>query len=294
LAPFELALVLLSGLLHAAWNAATKGSDSPIAFLLAMELASLVFFAPILWLGFDPAEVPARVWMLVVTSSLVHAVYAYWLSRTYALAELSVAYPIVRSTPAVVPLLAIPFLGESISVVGAVGIALVVASLWAVTAGGPIGAQTLRSRGTGFAFLTLGTTVAYSLIDKEGMRVLGESPWTSPVPRAVVYMTLMYVFYLPWFAFLARRSVRASDVAAVVRRRAPMVFGAAAIAFISYSLVLHAMQTAPVSYITAARQSSVLFALVIAVAVLRERPGRIRILGGIANVAGVALIALAD
>jgi len=283
LAPFELALVLLSGLLHAAWNAATKGSDSPIAFLLAMELASLVFFAPI-------ALVPAG----ADFGTLVHAVYAYWLSRTYALAELSVAYPIVRSTPAVVPLLAIPLLGESISVVGAVGIALVVASLWAVTAGGPIGAQTLRSRGTGFAFLTLGTTVAYSLIDKEGMRVLGESPWTSPVPRAVVYMTLMYVFYLPWFAFLARRSVRASDVAAVVRRRAPMVFGAAAIAFISYSLVLHAMQTAPVSYITAARQASVLFALVIAVAVLRERPGRIRILGGIANVAGVALIALAD
>ena len=166
--------------------------------------------------------------------------------------------------------------------------------LWAVTAGGRLRAESLRSRGAGYAFLTLATTVAYSLIDKEGMRILGESPWSSPVPRAVLFMTLMYLLYLPWFAFLARRSVRVRDVTAILRGRAPAVFGAATIAFISYTLVLHAMQTAPVSYITAARQSSVLFALVIAVVALRERPGRVRILGGIANVVGVALIALSE
>ena len=46
--PFELALVLLSGLLHASWNAATKGSDTPTSFLLAMEVVSLLLFVPIL------------------------------------------------------------------------------------------------------------------------------------------------------------------------------------------------------------------------------------------------------
>ena len=40
-----------------------------------------------------------------------------------------------------------------------------------------------------------------------------------------------------------------------------------------------------------ARQSSVLFALVIAAVALKERPGRLRVLGGIANVVGVVLIA---
>jgi drug/metabolite transporter (DMT)-like permease len=80
----------------------------------------------------------------------------------------------------------------------------------------------------------------------------------------------------------------------VLRTRTWTVFGAATIAFVSYTLVLHAMQTAPISYITAARQSSVLFALLIAVVALRERPGRVRVLGGIANVVGVGLIALSD
>jgi drug/metabolite transporter (DMT)-like permease len=291
---FELVLVLFSGLLHATWNAATKGSESPVGFLLAMEVVSLVFYLPILTLGFDPREVPGTVWALVFASSVVHAFYANWLSRTYATSELSIAYPIVRSTPAIVPLIAVPFLGESLSLQGVAGIVLVVASMWVVTTGGRIDGSILRSRGAGFAYLTLGTTVAYSLVDKEAMRLLGDAPWSGAMPRSLIFMALMYVLYLPLFAILARRSVRVAEVVAVVRTRTFAVCGAALIAPLSYTLILHAMQTAPVSYITAVRQSSVLFALVIAVVALGERPGRVRVLGGIANVVGVALIALAD
>jgi len=292
LPPFELVLVLLSGLLHASWNAATKGSDSPIGFMLAMEVVSLALFLPILCVGFDPAEVPGTVWALVLASASVHSFYATWLSRTYAHAELSVAYPIVRSTPAFVPLVAIPLFGESVTLLGAAGIALVVVSMWAVAAGGRVSAGTFVSRGAVYAYITLATTVAYSLLDKSGMERLGAATWTSPLPRSLVYMTLMYLFYLPGFCFLSRRDVRLREVAGVLRARPGAVCGAALVAFTSYTLILRAMQTAPVSYITAARQSSVLFALVIAVVALKERPGRLRVVGGIANVLGVVLIAL--
>jgi drug/metabolite transporter (DMT)-like permease len=290
--PFELALVLLSGLLHASWNAATKGSETPTSFLLAMEVVSLVIFVPILVLGFDPRDVPGTVWALVIASSLIHAFYAYLLSRAYAHTELSVAYPIVRSTPAFVPFIAVPLLGESVSPFGALGIALVVLSLWAVTADGRLDARAFLSRGALLAYLTLVTTVGYSLVDKEAMRILGEAPWSSRAPRSVVYMTLMFVFYLPCFMILARRSASAADVARVIRTRSASVIGAALIAFASYVLVLRAMETAPVSYITAVRQSSVLFALAIAVFALREPPRRLRVLAGFANVTGVALIGL--
>ena len=59
-------------------------------------------------------------------------------------------------------------------------------------------------------------------------------------------------------------------------------------------LVLAALETAPVSYVVAARQSSVLFALLLGVFWLRERPGRPRLLGAVATVVGVAMIAFAD
>ena len=124
------------------------------------------------------------------------------------------------------------------------------------------------------------------------MQLLGEAPWSSRLPRSLVFMLLMYLFYLPCFALLARRSVRLREVTDVLRTRTLSVCTAALVALVSYTLILHAMETAPVSYITAARQSSVLFALLIAVVVLKERPGRLRLLGGIANVLGVVLIAL--
>lgn len=51
------------------------------------------------------------------------------------------------------------------------------------------------------------------------------------------------------------------------------------------------MRTAPVSYLVAVRQTSVLFAVAMAMLTLGERPGRGRISGALASVAGVALIA---
>ena len=86
--PLELALVLLSALLHASWNAATKGSEAPIGFMLAVEVVSLALFVPILLLGFDPGKIPASVWRLVLASGLVHALYSWWLSSAYACSEL--------------------------------------------------------------------------------------------------------------------------------------------------------------------------------------------------------------
>ena len=57
-------------------------------------------------------------------------------------------------------------------------------------------------------------------------------------------------------------------------------------------LILEAMRTAPVSYVVAVRQSSVLFAVALGVFFLRERPGRVRVIGILATLAGVALISL--
>ena len=84
------------------------------------------------------------------------------------------------------PFVAVPLFGESISLLGGLGIALVVLSLWAVTTDGRIDTATLRSRGALLAYLTLATTVGYSLVDKEAMRILGEAPWSSPLPRSML------------------------------------------------------------------------------------------------------------
>jgi uncharacterized membrane protein len=161
-----------------------------------------------------------------------------------------------------------------------------------VQSDGRIRVRALVSLGALFAYLTLATTVVYSLIDKQAMHLLGESRWSGPAPRALVYMVLLYYAYIPFFAALSLPSVGWKAVPTVIRRETGRVIGSALCGIVSYTLILQVLQTAPVSYVVAVRQVSVLFAVLLSVFFLRERPGRVRLLGATATVAGVALISL--
>ncbi len=287
----EFALVLCSALLHAWWSVAIKSSGDPLVFNLMQEVAPLGFALALLPL-LDLSQVPTAAWRLLCVSGVAHGLYFYWMSRAYEHGDLTLVYPIARSTPAFMPLVAIPLLGESISLGGALGIATVVAGMWLVYAGPGLGRAAFASPAARYASLTLAATVAYSLLDKGAMGELAAAPWTSPVPRAAFYCLALSAASAVVFAplVIATRGLRA--LRATGRGVLAPATAAAAISFASYALVLKALETAPVSYVVAARQTSVLFALALGVARLRESPGRSRVIGAAATVLGVALIAL--
>jgi drug/metabolite transporter (DMT)-like permease len=221
------------------------------------------------------------------------------MSRAYEQGELTLVYPIARSTPALLPFVAVPLLGERITAGGALGIATVVGGMWLVQAGtaSPQGIGGLRSRAFAepavrYALLTLATTVGYSLLDKRAMVELAAHPWTSAIPRALAWNLLLWSASGSLFAVLVVRRRGAREILAAARKDLAAPTLAALVSLAGYSLVLEALATAPASYVVAVRQSSVLFALLLGVLHLRERPGRPRILGALATVAGVALIAL--
>jgi drug/metabolite transporter (DMT)-like permease len=62
--------------------------------------------------------------------------------------------------------------------------------------------------------------------------------------------------------------------------------------FVAYVLVLVAYRYAPAAVVSAVRETSVLFAVVLAAPVLRERVSRTRLAGAVLVVAGVSAIAL--
>jgi uncharacterized membrane protein len=100
-----------------------------------------------------------------------------------------------------------------------------------------------------------------------------------------ILLTLMFV---P----IATAKVSRATLSAVAKKHwGRLIFGMVA-SLGSYALILHALKTASVSYVTAVRQSSVVFAAILSLVILRERPTRPRILGAVLNVAGVAIIAL--
>jgi drug/metabolite transporter (DMT)-like permease len=291
LAPLDFGLVLGSALLHAWWSASIKSSRDPLLFNLLQGVTSLALAIVVLPL-LHWSEIPAPVWAWLGVTALAHTVYLLWMSRAFELGDLTLVYPIARSTPALLPLLAVPLLGERLSSGGALGIGVVVAGMWLVHAGPGLRLPDLRSPAAGYAWLTLAATVVYSLADKAAMSGLSGAAWTSPVPRAVAWYALLalacHVLYTP--LVLRRRSL--ADVAACARGELRLAAFASAVSFVGYTLILKALESAPASYVVAVRQTSVLFAVLIGVLKLRERPGRPRVLGAVATVAGVALIAL--
>jgi len=283
-----LALVLLSALLHAGWSASIKGSLNPLAFN-ATQTAISVPLCLLGLLGFELGDLSGRVLAFLAATSVAHGLYFYWLSRALEHADLTLAYPIVRSTPALLPLLGIPLLGETPSPLGALGIAIVVGGIWGVQGGG-LSWRSLAAPELRFAWLTLLATVGYSLADKAAMTELAGSAWRGPLPPALAWFCLISLGCTPLFLALTLRRVSRAELAASLRRDSGRAAAAFAVSCAGYGLILEAFRSAPASYVVAARQTSVLFAAWIGVAFLGERPNRRRLLGAAASVVGVALI----
>ena len=285
-------LVVLSAFLHASWNVAAKGSGAPAPFIFVSDLAGLAILLPV-FLFFRLSDLTPEVWLMVLLTGIIHGVYAWSLTLAYETGDLSLVYPISRSTPAFVPFLAVPFLGERVSLVGGVGIALVMIGIWMVSTNGKVAGLRLASPELRFAYLTLAATVAYSLVDKRAMALLDANPWHGPAPRAVVYYALLSVSYLPFFYLFSRRRLEAAAVKATARSRPFAIAGVVVAGFVSYTLILQALRSAPVSYVVATRQLSVVFAVGLALFWLRERPSRARMAGALLTVVGVITIGLA-
>jgi drug/metabolite transporter (DMT)-like permease len=284
-----LGLVLLAAVGHASWNLLARRADEKLPFLWCTTLVTSVVFAPLgIWL-LATQEVAPTGWVVVAISAGLEAFYYWTLSQAYRYGDLSLVYPLARgSAPILVPLLAAIFLGEHLSVLAAGGIALVAAGIltihlpvgvWSGGWSGPHGiAATLGQLGTRYALLTGLVIATYSSLDKRGVAL---------VPP-LLYAYLLFVGLTAALVPLVR-----PQWDAVVRewdqhRLSIVVVGL--LTPTSYGLVLFALTLAPVSYVAAAREVSVVLAAILGTVVLRESYGRQRLLGSLAITAGLALL----
>ena len=283
-------LVLISAFLHALWSTSIKASRDPLAFNLLQAMLTLVPGLVVI-ACLDLAALPKEVWLALLGTSVSHGIYFFLLSRSLERGDLTLVYPIARSTPALLPVVAVPVLGESVSVAGAVGIATVVVGMWLVSTRGEVSWRALVGPGIGFAYLTLLSTVAYSLFDKAAMAGLDEVA-LGGIPVAIAFYFLLSSGGLLCFLPLALPGLDRRGLVCTARAEWKQVAMAACAGLLGYGLILEAYRSAPASYVVAVRQTSVLFAMGFGIRLLHEGPGRARLLGATATVVGVVLIAL--
>jgi drug/metabolite transporter (DMT)-like permease len=143
-----------------------------------------------------------------------------------------------------------------------------------------------RRRALAYALANAAIIAAYTIVDGLGVRASG---------NALQYVALLFMLDgLPYFAIVMwqRRAALAPSID-FMRQRWPVALVGACASLGAYAIALWAMTRAPIASVAALRETSVLFATLIGVLMLKERFRLQRLLGTGALIAGVMALRLA-
>ena len=272
-------LVLTAALGHALWNfAARKVAGNTVVLWFSFTLGNALmipFCAYQWWQGAGPN----LTWLsgiCLLATGVFHGFYFILLARAYEHGEISLVYPIARGSGiGLTAFIAWLVLGEEISFSGAGGIGLIFAGILC------LGTPALREQTHGLK-LALGvgaTIVAYSLVDKIGVGYM----------QPFYYICGMWIIStLFWTPFVLRKSGPSLSTTFRTYWNYIALIGPASLG--TYMLILYAYSKGPISYIIAARESSVSIGALLGFSLLKERLTLSKICGIIAIAGGLGLI----
>jgi len=240
-----LVFVLLSALLHAAWNAQLKSGKDQAQFMASMSLAVgtiSLLFVPLVGLP------GVRSWPCIALSGALHILYNFLLLQKYKNTDFSSAYPISRGvSPVLISLGALLFMHQHLALPSLLGVGLISCGiLLQVT-----GKNRLDLPLTLPAFATGATIAAYTIVDTIGVQ---RSESTASYS---VWVFASYLF-VPALLRLLQLHIRLLDRASL-----PRAACAGVLSLIAYTVVLWATHYVAVGTVSALRETSVLWAAVI-------------------------------
>lgn len=264
-------LALAAAVLHASWNLWVKQSGDRWLALWGQIFCAGIMCA-VLLISVGGARNIA--WWSISLTSLVHLTYYVVLARAYNLGDFSVTYPIARGTGALLAAVGgIIFLSDHLSILMLIGIAISVIGI--VLIAGP--AENSHVRSALLVSLTIG---CYSTIDSQGSRNMGGN----------LYPLFLFVGTALTLTTFGLVTHRLSDMTAALQKswREFSLAGIASVA--TYWMVLVAVQKAPVGYVSAIRESSVVIVALVGTKYLGEKDMKRRVISSVIVVAGLCVL----
>jgi uncharacterized membrane protein len=252
--PFVVALVVVSAVLHVAWNIRLKTAGDPLRAATIGMLAATVVIVPVgyvAWLATGQRALPIEGIVLGIVSGVIEAAYFILLSAAYRRGDLSVVYPIARGTA---PLLAVAVgvlvLGERLGPAGSIGvIALLVGFLVLQQPWQAVRGHRGLDPSIAFALATGVTIAAYSAVDRVGARLI------DPLVYAAILWVTASVALVVWSRVVIRDDLLEGGREAV---RYAAIGGWLTLG--AYLLILWAFTVAPLSGVAPLRESASVFA----------------------------------
>ncbi|SNR86700.1 EamA family transporter [Pseudomonas segetis] len=271
--------VLAAAMLHAGWNALIKiGLDRYLSVCLIQIGAGV---AATCSLPLLPLPETAA-WPWIMLSALLHIGYNGFLAHAYKYGDLSQVYPLSRgSSPLIVALIGVALLHETLSWGQISGLLILVTGIWLMALrtqkDSPFNTPLLLTALTTASFIA-----AYTLTDAVGARVNGDAlsyaMWLFATNGLVTLVILV--------------AMRGTTVLGKLGQHWKGGLSGGVMSLMAYSIVIWAMTLAPVAVVSALRESSVLFALLIGRLVLKETLPALRILSCVVILLGVVTLKL--
>lgn len=272
--------VLTAAAFHAGWNALLKLNVEPIIATSLVAAASGIVAAPFAAVVGMPS---LESWPYVLASVAIHIVYYLALAQAYKFGDLGQVYPIARgSAPLMTAGLTTLWLGEVLGPYAWAGIVLLTGGILLLALRGGRALRRFDVRSVGFALLTSLTITTYTLVDGIGARVAGSA-----------------LRYTVWLFLLSGGAMAAYGAVHVGKRLVgdfaanwKLTLSGAMLSTAAYGIAIWAMTVAPIALVAALRETSVLFAAIFSMALLREPVLPARIAAACLVLAGMVLVRL--
>ena len=283
-----LVIVVVAAFLHAGWNFLAKKSKKKMAFIWWFLLIAVIGYLPMFLYFWPRHAVGPAGWACIVATGILHALYFWFMGGAYERGDLSLVYPLARgSGPLLVPILAIIFLQEQLSIAGIVGISLVILGIYCIHLKSfslvsfiePL--RALRGSASVWALCTGGTIAGYSLIDKVGVGLV----------YPPIYIYLMFVISLLLLSPYVLVKQRAALKLEWRVNKGPVLIDGVLV-LLTYLMILFAFRLSKVSYVVAAREVSIVFSAFLGIIWLKEKHASQKIIGAALIALGVVFIGL--
>jgi len=278
---FAFLLGMGSAVTLAGANTFVKAAKDILGGRAVMAITSALLALPIAF--FVPLPEP-QTWTILALSLPAHWLYQTALVRALSRGDLSLVFPVMRgSAPLLTAIFAALALGEHLSALSIAG--LVIASLATVIFALPEknfgGSHAVRNSALLWAIATGACVAIYNVIDAQGVRS-GSSQWSF----------IVWLFLLDWIGINAIALLTRGGRQFIASARAALWpgMGAGACSLASFSMALYGFSIAPVAYMSAMRETAVVFAALMGWWFLREGFGLRRTFAAIILAGGLSLL----
>ena len=271
-------VVLLAALFHATWNFLVKRSTDPYQGMTSVVGGHIPFGAiAILW---SPA-LSISAWYYVAAGAILHTGYQIFLLNSYRYGDLSKVYPLARgAAPLITAVVSTVLLGEAYDQLQVAALFIITLGIISLTLTPSTSNSENRFKTSILAIVTATFISAYSVVDGVGARIAGTAL------GFYGYLTIINAIIFSVFVTI----IRPGMVRKAVTHELRGTLFSGGISFFAYGLVIWSFTKAPIALVAALRETSVIFALVLGIFILKEKLTWLKLVAIIATLTGVILL----